>query len=77
MKTPATLHEMQLTAMTLRGLLRGLDDRGLCNDPREKDITAAMINAAAPLAERLADFLSELKETERAEKQFWDQVSQT
>lgn len=38
MNTPQTLHQMQLTAMTLRGLLRGLDDRGLCNDPREKDI---------------------------------------
>lgn len=60
MKAPSTLHEMQLISMTLRGLLRGLEDRGLCNDPREKDVTAAMINAAAPLAERLADFLSHL-----------------
>lgn len=82
MNTPETLHEMQLAALTLRGLLRGLEDRGLCDDPREKDITVAMINAAAPLAEKLADFMSQLEDelpmlnAILAERQINDEISQ-
>ncbi|MDD7970217.1 hypothetical protein [Roseinatronobacter alkalisoli] len=83
MSIPQTLHEIQLAALTLRGLLRGLEDRGLCNDPREKDITSAMINAAAPLAERLADYLYDLDDdlatlnAIQAEKELSEELSQT
>lgn len=65
-QAPVPLDEIQLAAMHLRGLLRGLEQGGETSNRLDMEIRAAMIFAALPLAEKIADYLSEIEEDKAA-----------
>ena len=61
-QAPVSFDDIQIAAMHLRGLLRGLEQGGETRDQLDMEIRAAMIFAALPLAEKVAAYLSEVEE---------------